>query len=124
MRPMKVLMAIFLLLGCIAQAAAGERVQLYARVIEDLVAQLSDGSKWEIAKGDCFPVIAYKEAHTKLVLQLAGTIFIVPGNSGVIVGDKEKPAAIERYRATVNSYINGFAARWRSRAEAAAGQPK
>ena len=68
---------------------------------------------------DCFPVVAYKESHTKLILRLASTNFVVAGDHAVIVSEKETPAAVERYRVTLQSYINGFSARWKAKAEAA-----
>ena len=105
---------------CTVQASAGERVVLYAKLLQDLSVELTDGSKWAMEKGDCFPVIAYKESHTKLILRLASTSFVVAGDHAAIVSDKETPAAIERYRSTLQTYIDGFSARWKARAEAAA----
>jgi len=117
---MKALIAILLLAFCTAQAGAGERVELYARLRMDLTVEITDGSKWQMEKGDCFPVIAYKESHTKLILRLASTNFVVAGDHAEIVNDKETPAAIERYRVTLQTYIDGFSAHWKARAEAAA----
>jgi hypothetical protein len=113
-------MAILLLALSTVQAGAGERVVLYARLLQDLNVQLTDGSTWQMDNGDCFPVVAYKESHTKLILRLGGAQFVVAGNHAVIVNDKETPAAIERYRVTLQTYINGFSARWKAKAEAAA----
>ncbi len=108
------------LLGLLSalQAPASERVLLYARLNADLTVELTDGSKWKMDKGDCFPVVAYKEAHTKLILQLAGTQFMVPASKANIVAEKEEAHAMEKYRANVNTYINGYANRWRNEAEA------
>ena len=117
-------MAAFVFAICAGSAAAVERAPLYARILQDLNATLTDGSVWQIDKGDCFPVVAYKESHTKLILRLAGTQFVVAGSDAVIVSAKETPAAAESYRTTVNSYINGAAMRWRARAESAAQQRK
>lgn len=117
---MKVLLAFLLLAFCTLQTVAGERVILYARLLEDLTVDLTDGSTWQMDKGDCFPVVAYKEAHTKLILRLAGANFVVSSEHAGIVSEKETPAAIERYRGTLQTYINGFSARWKANAEAAA----
>jgi len=116
---MKALIAILLLAFCTVQSQAGERVVLYARLLADLNVELTDGSKWAMEKGDCFPVVAYKESHTKLILRLASTNFVVAGEHAAIVEEKETPAAVERYRATLQAYINGFSARWKANAEAA-----
>jgi len=117
---MKALLAILMLAFCTVQTFAGERVMLYARLLQDLTVELTDGSTWQMEKGDCFPVVAYKESHTKLILRLASTNFVVAGDHAVIVDEKEAPAAIERYRVTLQTYIDGFSARWKARAEAAA----
>ncbi|MEO6789027.1 MAG: hypothetical protein ABI318_23125 [Chthoniobacteraceae bacterium] len=117
---MKTLVAILLLALCTLQAGAGERVVLYAQLLQDLNAELTDGSKWAMNRGDCFPVVAYKESHTKLILRLGGAQFVVAGEHAAIVGEKQTPAAIERYRVTLQNYINGFSARWKAQAEAAA----
>ena len=117
---MKALFATLLLAICSMQTRAGEHVVLYARLLQDLNVELTDGSKWQMDKGDCFPVIAYKESHTKLILRLASTNFVVAGDHAIIVSDKETPAAIERYRVTLQTYINGFSARWKAKAEAGA----
>ena len=114
------LLVCLLLVLCAAQTDAAERVTLYARLTEELAVELTDGSKWAMEKGDCFPVVAYKESHTKLILRLASTNFVVASQHAAIVSDKDTPAAIERYRGTLQVYIEGFSARWKARAEAAA----
>ena len=117
---MKTVIAILLFALCGAHAFAADRVVLYAKLLQDLTVELTDGSKWAMEKGDCFPVIAYKESHTKLILRLASTSFVVAGDHAAVVSDKETPAAIERYRTTLQTYIDGFSARWKAKAEAAA----
>ena len=117
---MKGIAAIFFLLACLAHSPAGEHVTLYAKLLAPLQVELSDSAVWEMEKGDCFPVVAYKESHTKLILRLGGAQFVVAGNDAAIVNDNETPAAIERYRVTLQNYMNGFAARWKANAEAAA----
>jgi hypothetical protein len=118
----KVPIALLILSACVPAAPAGEPVTLFARLQEALVVKLADGVVWEMEKGDCFPVIAYKESHTKLFLRLASNSFVVPGKSAVIVPDKEVPAAAESYRVTVNNYLNNASSQWRKNAEA--GKPR
>jgi hypothetical protein len=110
-----------ILFATFGTGVAGEKVLLYARLTEGVMVDLSDGSKWQMDKGDCFPVIAYKEAHTKLVLQLAGANFMVPTAKTQIVPEKEHGDAIAKYRANVNTYLNGYANRWKN--DAAAPKP-
>ena len=45
---MKALMAILLLALCTVQAGAGEHVVLYARLLQDLNVELTDGSTWQM----------------------------------------------------------------------------
>ena len=96
---------------------AGERVELYAELTEAQHVQLTDGSKWQMDKGDCFPVVSYKESHTKVLLELASASFMIPAEKTRLITDKELPAAVASYRANVSTYINGVAARWRAAAE-------
>ena len=117
MTVMKVFVCLLGLLGALLQAPATERVLLYARLNDSLLVELTDGSKWKMDKGDCFPVVAFKEAHTKLILQLAGAQFVIPASKANIVPDKETAQAVEKYRANVNTYISGYANRWRNQAE-------
>ena len=114
----KSILTLLLLIAATLPASAGEKVVLYVTLLENAVAELSDGAKWQMDKGDCFPVVSYKESHTKVILQLASATFIVPAEKTRVVSDKELPAAIGNYRANVNTYINGVAARWRAAAEA------
>jgi hypothetical protein len=113
---MKVILALLLL--CALHARAGEPVILFARLLEALPIQLIDGSKWQMEKGDCFPVIAYKEAHTKLFLQLAGTAFVVPATKAEIVEEKNFQTARASYRVTLANYLDAYASDWRKQAEA------
>jgi hypothetical protein len=68
-------------------------------------------------KGDAFPIIAYKESHTKVILQLAGAQFMVDAERTETVPKNEIPAAVENYRGNVTRYINTFADRWKKNAE-------
>ena len=113
---MKAILA-FLLLSAL-HAQSGEPVILYARLLDSVGAALADGAKWQMEKGDCFPVVAYRESHTKLVLQLASSGFIVPANKAEIVADNDLPAAMANYRASVSKYLDSYSARWRKNAEA------
>ncbi len=119
---MKVLFTMLCLLAAALTAQAGERVMIYVLLLEKMPAELSDGSVWQMDKGDCFPVVAYKESHTKVILQLAGVSFAVATNKTRVLEEKEVPAGLATYRANVNTFINGFAQRWRAAAEA--GKPE
>jgi hypothetical protein len=117
MRMMRALITFFIWSASLF-ANAGERVTIMAELTETTPVQLSDGAKWNMDKGDCFPIIAYKESHTVVILQLAKASFIVPANKIREVAEKDLARAQTNYRANVNTYLNGYAARWRSAAEA------
>ena len=112
-----VLTFLILLAALLAPARAGQKVVLFARLTDAAVVELSTGAKWRMDKGDAFPVIAYKESHTMVILQLAGAQFIVPVNKTEIVPDKELGDAITKYRDNVTNYINGYSDRWKKNAQ-------
>lgn len=114
----KSILTLLLILAAVLPSSAGERVVLYVTLLQSTATELSDGTKWQMDKGDCFPVVSYKESHTKVILQIASATFMVPAEKTRVVSEKELPAAIGNYRANVNTYINGVAARWRAAAEA------
>lgn len=116
---MKVAVALLLFVAALLPGKAAERVLLYAMLVENTTVDLTDGSKWLMDKGDCFPVVAYTQGHTMVILQLASTSFLVPEKKTRIVPEKDLPAAIANYRGNVNTYINGYTAKWRAAAEAA-----
>ena len=95
---------------------------LYVTLLENAATELSDGAKWQMNKGDCFPVVSYKESHTKVILQIASATFMIPAEKTRVLSEKDLPAALANYRANVNTYINAAAARWRAAAEAGKAQ--
>ena len=113
----KSILTLLLLLAAVLPSGAGERVVLYVTLLENTTTELSDGAKWQMDKGDCFPVVSYKESHTMVILQLASAKFMIPAVKTRVVSEKELPVAIANYRANVSTYINGVAARWRAAAE-------
>ena len=114
---MKSILTLLFLIAAALPASAGDRVVLYVMLLENTAAELSDGTKWQMDKGDCFPVVSYKESHTKVLLELASASFMIPAEKTRLITDKELPAAVASYRANVSTYINGVAARWRAAAE-------
>jgi hypothetical protein len=116
--PLKPLLAFLVWLALLLPLRAeSEKVMLYARMKATTDVDLTTGAKWRMEKGDSFPVIAYKESHTKVILQLAGAQFMVDAERVEIVPKNDVPAAIENYRANVTSYINSFSDRWKKNAQ-------
>jgi hypothetical protein len=97
-----------------APAPEKKRFVLYATLLENVPVQLSDGSRWNMDKGDTFPVAMYKEQGTKMVLQLASTTFMVKTAQAKAIEEKDlTELQLQSYRNNVASFLESRAARWR-----------
>jgi hypothetical protein len=104
-----------LVLLCAPALAEGKKLLLFALLTKDTEVELADGAKWMMDKGDAFPVLMFKEQRTKLVLQLAGTSFLVLAENVRVLEEKEVTDEIlAAYRRNVASYIDGKSKKWRS----------
>lgn len=95
-----------------------KRFSLYATFLEPTPVQLADGAKWQMDKGDTFPVVMFKDQQTRIILQLAGTSFIV--NADRVRWFEEKDlteAQLATYRANVHNYIESRAEKWKEQAK-------
>ena len=111
-----------LLLAFASANAADKKLLLFALLTQDTPVQLEDGAKWMMDKGDAFPVIMFKEQQTKLLLQLAGTTFLIPATSvRVLEGEQVTEEILAAYRRNVASYIDGKSKKWQA---AASGAPQ
>ena len=114
-------LASFCLLVTLAFAAAhaaGKKVLLFAMLTKNTPVELADGAKWMMDKGDAFPVVMFKEQQTKIVLQLAGTSFVVPAENARVLDEKELTEEIlSVYRRNVASYIDGKSKKWQAAAQ-------
>ena len=107
-----------LVLGAPAQAEEKKRYALYATLVEDTPVQLADGSKWQMDKGDTFPVVMFKEQQTKIILQLAGTSFIVETKRVKWFEEKDlTEALLATYRANVHNYLESRSEKWKEQAK-------
>jgi hypothetical protein len=118
MKPL--LLALFCLLGSFAPGhAKGKPIVLFATLIADTPVTLEDGAQWMMDKGDAFPVLMFKEQQTKLVLQLAGTRFMIPADRVRVVEEKNiTPAMRAAYRRNVESYLESQSKKWGEDAKA------
>jgi len=110
---------IFLLLlvstSAFASAQEKKRFVLYGILLENIPVQLADGSKWEMDKGDTFPVVMYKEQRTKMILQLAGTSFLIAADKVKVIEEKElTEALLATYRNNVANYLESRAKKMRA----------
>jgi hypothetical protein len=111
-----------LLLAFAPANGAGKKPMLFAMLTQDTPVQLEDGAKWMMDKGDAFPVVMFKEQQTKLVLQLAGTTFLIPAANVRVLDEKElTEEVLAAYRRNVASYIDGKSRKWQA---AAKGMPE
>jgi lipopolysaccharide export LptBFGC system permease protein LptF len=98
-----------------APAQEKKRFMLYAALREGTPVQLTDGSKWHMDKGDTFPVVMFKDQQTKVVLQLAGTSFMIKADQIEVVEEKDlTPAQMATYRNNVNNYLEARAEKWKA----------
>ena len=112
---MRILRIIACLLA-LASAASAKEFKLYAMLLDDTPADLADGSRWQMDKGDVFPVLMYKEMQTKVVLQLAGTSFLTEASRVRILKESEVPAALANYRKNLQAYLNSNSDKWKKEA--------
>ena len=106
-----------LLLTFASAEAAGKKLLLFAMLTKDSPVELEDGARWMMDKGDAFPVLMYKEERTKIVLQLAGTTFLIPAANVRVLEEKEvTEEVLAAYRRNVASYIDGKSKKWRASA--------
>ena len=119
LRPVKIVTFLSILLFAFASAnGAGKKPVLFAMLVQDTPVELADGAKWMMDKGDAFPVVMFKEQQTKLVLQLAGTTFLIPAASVRVLDEKElTEEVLAAYRRNVASYIDGKSKKWQAAAK-------
>jgi hypothetical protein len=108
------LLALLCLLGTLSPACAkGKPTVLFALLIADTPVDLEDGAKWMMDKGDAFPVLMFKEQQTKVILQLAGTRFMIPVDRVRIIEEKKiTPEMRAAYRRNVETYLRGKEEKW------------
>ncbi len=99
------------------KAAEKKRFALYAMLIDNIPVDLADGAQWMMDKGDTFPVIMFKESQTKVLLQLAGTNFLVETKHVRVIDEKNLTAGeLASYRRNVQTYIDTRSDQWKQRA--------
>ena len=86
-------------------------------LLDTLPVDLADGAQWMMDKGDTFPVIMFKEQQSKVMLQLAGTSFIIDAKHVKVIEEKDlKAGEIASYRRNVQTYIDTRSDQWKKRA--------
>ena len=100
-----------------ARPAEKKRFALYGMLLDNIPVDLADGAQWMMDKGDTFPVIMFKEAQTKVLLQLAGTNFLVETKHVKVIDEKNLTAGeLASYRRNVQTYIDTRSDQWKERA--------
>ncbi len=111
------LLAVLALAALPAQSAGKKHFALYGMLLDTLPVDLADGAQWMMDKGDTFPVVMYKEQQTKVMLQLAGTTFVIEAKHVRVFEEKElTAAALASYRRNVQTYIDTRSEQWKKRA--------
>jgi hypothetical protein len=113
-----ILSVLLLSLNAFALAQEKKRYVLYAMFTETTPVQLADGAKWQMDKGDTFPVVMFKDRQTKVILQLAGTTFMV-GTDRIQTIEEENvtEAHLATYRANVSNYLESRSEKWKEQAK-------
>ena len=112
------LLTILLSCGALAAGQAKKRYVLFAMLTEPTAVELSDGAKWKMDKGDTFPVVMFKEQQTKVILQLAGTSFLISTSRVQVVEEKDlTEAQLATYRANVSNYLESRSEKWKAQAK-------
>jgi hypothetical protein len=110
-------LAVFVLVLSPAQSAEKKRFALYGILLETLPVDLADGAQWMMDKGDTFPVVMFKDSQTKVVLQLAGTSFVIEAKHVKVIDEKDLTASgLASYRRNVQTYIDTRSDQWKKRA--------
>ena len=110
-------LAILICVPAPGHSAAKKRFALYGMLLDTLPVDLADGAQWMMDKGDTFPVIMFKEQQTKVMLQLAGTSFILDVKHVKVIEEKDlKAGEIASYRRNVQTYIDTRSDQWKKRA--------
>jgi len=110
-----ILIFLILALGCGLHGAEKKRFVLYAMLTADTGVRLTDGARWNMDKGDTFPVVMYKDQQTKIVLQLAGATFTTETANVKVVEEKDlTPEQVATYRTNVQRYLDGKAEKWKA----------
>ena len=115
MNRLLLLLTSILLLAGPLHAADKKHFVLYAILTAEARVEMADGSHWIMDKGDTFPVVMYKDQQTKIVLQLAGTSFVVETAKVRTIEEKDiTPEQLATYRNNVQHYIDGRAEKWKA----------
>jgi len=105
----KILLPLLLTLSFLALVHAGpekKRYIVYAEFQQDTMVDLSDGSKWAMDKGDCFPIYMYKEHQTKVVLQLGAATFWTDATRVRVMNPDETDKAVVSYQKNLQNYLH------------------
>ena len=109
--------AVLILVPAPAHAAGKKRFALYATLLDSLPVELADGAQWMMDKGDTFPVVMFKDQQSKVVLQLAGTTFLIDTKHVNVIEEKDLTAErLASYRRNVQTYIDTRSDQWKKRA--------
>lgn len=104
-----------LFLSCDAAFASKKPYVRYAVFLEDTQVDLSDGARWMMDKGDCFPIYMFKERQTKVVLKLGAATFMTDRQRLRIMDEKEESEALVSYRKNLATYLKNQPDKWKDK---------
>lgn len=99
--------------GSPPKAAEAHPFLLYAKFLQDTEVELSDGSRWAMDAGDCFPIYMFKEQRTKVILQLGSSTFETETARLKVLTEADTNAALLSYRKNLENYLRAKADNWK-----------
>lgn len=100
---MKIILAAITFLFYAAQLKAAE--QIYVVTISNAKAALSDGTEFNMEKGDTYPFVSYDQSQTLAQLKLGPLTFWARTNNLKLVPEVEVPDASRKYEADVKQFF-------------------
>jgi hypothetical protein len=96
-----------------AAKAEAKPFLIFAKFLQDTEVELSDGSRWAMDAGDCFPIYMFKEQRTKVILQLGSATFMADAARLKVLDDTDNNAALVSYRKNLENYLRAKADNWK-----------
>lgn len=88
----------------------------FAQFLQDTTVDLTDGSKWAMDAGDCFPIYMFKNQQKNVVLQLGSATFTTEASRVKVLKEADAVKAQASYRKNLEVFLNGKSEKWKKEA--------
>lgn len=96
---------------CFGQTSGGRPYVRYAQFKEGTEVEASDGSRWAMDAGDCFPIYMFKDQQKRVVLQLGSVTFGTDTVRVQVLPESEEARARASYERTLANFTASQARR-------------